>query len=184
MKKLILATTFILAISVTTTFAQENRQSATVQKKVENTTQNKTKLSTIKKSELQKETTKKVEPNCCTESTKKESGCCDKKSVSKDNKKSFQQKPATDKQVAPPMIKQRPSNHPALQQTFPGGEHDKRVSADVKVQKKEAADAKRVEKRRANSKELNKAPERRNSRVTKVTEEKKETIQPLTPIKK
>ncbi len=82
------------------------------------------------------------------------------------------------------MIKQRPSNHPALQQTFPGGEHDKRVSANVKAEKKEALDAKKVEKRRTNSKELNKAPERRNSRVTKATEEKKETIQPITPNKK
>ena len=182
MKKLILATTFILAISVTTTFAQEKRELKAAPKKVENTTQDKAKLGTAK----EKETSKKVE-STCPESLKKEHGCTDKKALSKEKKGAkLQQKPepATEKQVVPPMIKQRPSNHPALQQTFPGGEHDKRVSADVKAEKKEAVDAKRVEKRRANSKELNKAPERRNSRVTKAAEEKKETIQPITPIKK
>ncbi len=181
MKKLFLATTFILALSITTLFAQDRKEANSATKKVENTTQEKAKLNTAK----EKEATKKAESNCCPESAKKGAGCCDKKTVSKDkNGAKLQEKPATEKQVAPPMIKQRPSNHPALQQTFPGGEHDKRVSANVKAEKKEALDAKKVEKRRTNSKELNKAPERRNSRVTKATKEKKETIQPITPIKK
>ncbi len=172
MKKLILATTFILALSITTSFAQDKKDvKAVPQKKVESTTQNKTKLSTAKEDALKKEATKDVKSDC-PESLKKEHGCTDKKLEVKEVK---DKKTATEKEKPlKPIIKQRPSDHPSLQQTYPGGEHDKRVSA-VKDERKEAGNAKKIEKRRTKSKDLQRSPERRERRVAKTNDERRDS---------
>lgn len=126
MKKLILSTALVLAVSVTTAFAQEKKQLST-STKIENSTQKKTKLSSVstKDSDAKKEV-----KTTCPEATK-DGGCCSK------SKSTEQQK-----QVAPP-IKQRPSNHPALQQTFPGGKDANKVSVSKEeTQKKGLQDKK------------------------------------------
>lgn len=162
MKKLFLATTFILAISITTSFAQEKKQLTTTPQKVENTTQDKTKLSTTKNDELKKESTKKAH-STCNDSSKKEGSCCDKKRACNKENASTKEKTTAEKQIAPP-VKQRPSNHPALQQTFPGGEHEKKGTSEVKLEKKDLNS-------NAKSDKSKRAITRRDSRVAKSIDE-------------